>query len=491
MGGRQSKAAEQLRNQLVRAVESGDLTQLRDGLSRIANAQAGLLGNGREVDALRSIDLNAPANGHFTLLQLAVRAGHPETVRQLLEIGVEPNRANEHTLTPLHYACEKQAAMRPGCGQVIGVLLRGKADACLASNDGFTPLDLARDCRSSAAVKVLEDALAVWSGHVDFWETSLIPKWASKYLVVHLDRRPNTGRNAQNATRLQCPNCNSFPTPPPHASQFPCSGCHTPIMVCPSLQIVIHDDSATWKSSSLVVPLPAFKELVSVRRVEEASRESAKGLLLRGSVRRAFQSVQESERKNGLLCKILQPGGKVTRELSFRVSTETELVQLETVLQDPSLASYQASLAGLSSGSTRGSMPIQEFVSSEPTGASVTLQLPFSQGSSISVSAPPIFRGGSLDANVNPAPCPPTSAPPPSMPTPSAPPMPSAPPAENDQVPESSQCAVCMDRPSDSAVVPCGHMCGCHVCLEQVRVSALPHCPICRGPVTAVIRIYR
>eukprot|EP00929_Paragymnodinium_shiwhaense_P090882 TRINITY_DN50975_c0_g1_i1.p1 TRINITY_DN50975_c0_g1~~TRINITY_DN50975_c0_g1_i1.p1 ORF type:complete len:637 (-),score=109.00 TRINITY_DN50975_c0_g1_i1:33-1943(-) len=56
---------------------------------------------------------------------------------------------------------------------------------------------------------------------------------------------------------------------------------------------------------------------------------------------------------------------------------------------------------------------------------------------------------------------------------------------------DSGLCTVCLDVPADAAVVPCGHMCGCYACLEQLRSSRAPYCPMCRGDVTAVMRIYR
>lgn len=51
---------------------------------------------------------------------------------------------------------------------------------------------------------------------------------------------------------------------------------------------------------------------------------------------------------------------------------------------------------------------------------------------------------------------------------------------------DDGMCAVCWEKPSDAAVIPCGHMCGCYGCLQDVR-----ECPMCRGPKTSVIRIYR
>jgi len=54
-----------------------------------------------------------------------------------------------------------------------------------------------------------------------------------------------------------------------------------------------------------------------------------------------------------------------------------------------------------------------------------------------------------------------------------------------------SMCAVCLECPADTAVVPCGHMCGCNTCMQSIRGSPDAECPICRGPMTSTIRIYK
>eukprot|EP00928_Gymnodinium_smaydae_P066090 TRINITY_DN49147_c0_g1_i1.p1 TRINITY_DN49147_c0_g1~~TRINITY_DN49147_c0_g1_i1.p1 ORF type:complete len:614 (+),score=71.48 TRINITY_DN49147_c0_g1_i1:30-1844(+) len=56
---------------------------------------------------------------------------------------------------------------------------------------------------------------------------------------------------------------------------------------------------------------------------------------------------------------------------------------------------------------------------------------------------------------------------------------------------DEGMCTICLERPADSAVIPCGHMCGCLSCLDQLRSSSNAFCPVCREPVMSVIRIYR
>ena len=55
--------------------------------------------------------------------------------------------------------------------------------------------------------------------------------------------------------------------------------------------------------------------------------------------------------------------------------------------------------------------------------------------------------------------------------------------------PEES-CVVCMSKPADHLVLPCGHQCGCESCLNEI-LKRSGGCPICRKPIEGVIRVFR
>lgn len=50
-------------------------------------------------------------------------------------------------------------------------------------------------------------------------------------------------------------------------------------------------------------------------------------------------------------------------------------------------------------------------------------------------------------------------------------------------------CAVCWDQEPDAVIVPCGHLCLCHVCAELVTESGDGLCPVCRMSISQTIRI--
>jgi len=53
--------------------------------------------------------------------------------------------------------------------------------------------------------------------------------------------------------------------------------------------------------------------------------------------------------------------------------------------------------------------------------------------------------------------------------------------------PAVEQCVVCMAKAADMLVVPCGHLCGCRECLEQLHNGP---CPICRQPIASICKVY-
>ena len=51
--------------------------------------------------------------------------------------------------------------------------------------------------------------------------------------------------------------------------------------------------------------------------------------------------------------------------------------------------------------------------------------------------------------------------------------------------PATAECAICLDDDAEYAVVPCGHRCLCFNCSKAVS-----ECPVCRGAMTAVLRVF-
>ena len=69
------------------------------------------------------------------------------------------------------------------------------------------------------------------------------------------------------------------------------------------------------------------------------------------------------------------------------------------------------------------------------------------------------------------------------------------PPAAPAPEPEEALCVVCFDAPKDHAIVPCGHICVCEACAEQLTKARTPMCPVCREPIQrqtmSVMKVFR
>ena len=57
-------------------------------------------------------------------------------------------------------------------------------------------------------------------------------------------------------------------------------------------------------------------------------------------------------------------------------------------------------------------------------------------------------------------------------------------------LPASSTCSVCFDRPADAVLYRCGHQCACLQCAYYMRHERLG-CPLCRAPIEDVVRVYK
>ncbi|MCO5606024.1 hypothetical protein L7F22_060211 [Adiantum nelumboides] len=51
------------------------------------------------------------------------------------------------------------------------------------------------------------------------------------------------------------------------------------------------------------------------------------------------------------------------------------------------------------------------------------------------------------------------------------------------------KCVVCWDNCAEGVCIPCGHLAGCMKCLAEVKLKNWK-CPVCRGPIEQVIKVY-
>ena len=51
-------------------------------------------------------------------------------------------------------------------------------------------------------------------------------------------------------------------------------------------------------------------------------------------------------------------------------------------------------------------------------------------------------------------------------------------------------CTICLDEPANFLVTPCGHQCGCEGCLTRIQRNGGGRCPVCRGSIATIQRVF-
>jgi hypothetical protein len=55
---------------------------------------------------------------------------------------------------------------------------------------------------------------------------------------------------------------------------------------------------------------------------------------------------------------------------------------------------------------------------------------------------------------------------------------------------EEDQCVMCFDAPKDHIIIPCGHVCVCEACANQLTQVRKPTCPICRTAIQLNTKVF-
>ncbi|CAE7289667.1 Mex3d [Symbiodinium sp. CCMP2592] len=65
------------------------------------------------------------------------------------------------------------------------------------------------------------------------------------------------------------------------------------------------------------------------------------------------------------------------------------------------------------------------------------------------------------------------------------------PPEQSEQVKHPSRsCVWCRVEDAHHAMVPCGHLCYCHGCVQKLRGEWKEKCPVCRGYYSQILRVF-
>lgn len=471
-----NQALRQANQDLCQAVQRGDVQSVERLLRQ--NAQQGSQQVLNEVSA---------EHGGSPLL-IAAKNARLDLVTLLLDASADLHGRDATQWTALH--CAARTAAAPHCTGCVQLLLARRADAFAATELGSTPLDLARRSRCKSCVRALEAHAVLWQGWVDHEQKLLmIPTVKSKWLVLVRDRRHNTGpslfargdfhnfiKKAQHMVREhlsttsmnhRCPCCGKSNPIPDFVETFRCEHCKTLLVIPTSLQLALYEAEANGDvepEPSMVLPIPTDGMQLTM--------DGEKGGWLR-------KLLANSDRQHAMTISHTQDHVTLFH-LSLRFSSSNDREELGKLLQSPLLRG-------------RGLAPAEEYSSLLTSPAADAEELPIPSAppadfERFEPSAPSVAQQAqqahwpaaaqAISSTV--------AAAAPAAPAAAAPTAPTAPAGDTDD----GLCVVCLEHPADTAVVPCGHLCGCHRCMTGI-MAAERLCPVCRGEASSTMRIYR
>merc|ERR1712136_487081 len=310
-----------------------------------------------------------------------------------------------------------------------------------------------------------------WQGWVDHCARPvLVPTWKTMWLVVYLDVRRNTNPSVKDMAT--CSRCLSQQATPHFVTSFPCRQCQTEILVLPNLQLALYAPRRDGgrAPSHMVLPdaplpfvvetIPQRADFVRVAELDNPTYTNSVNALLQGNVSRAVQNTAGSARTHGLSIQTLGADKRtVLSEYCIRVASAEDSVRLKDIFVAPltSVAEKVGVTRPLQQATRTGHVSSPSS-SSSPGLAQESSAHKLSHDPTMSPLPEDPHGGGSWQVD------------------------------SGATAPHEEVCVVCLEAPADSAIVPCGHMCGCHSCLVRIQTSGSALCPICRGPVTSTIR---
>jgi ankyrin repeat protein len=149
----------------------------------------------------RGVDPDSPDGLHWTALHWAAAQGREDIVQVLLEHGAAVDPVNMGSYTPLHLACDR------GHTEVVRMLLHAGADLEAKCGLGWTPMTLAAGCGSAEVIRELVSAggqVAQRDGNGDtplHWATAQAQHEAIA-LLLELGADPNA-QGTEGTTALQ------------------------------------------------------------------------------------------------------------------------------------------------------------------------------------------------------------------------------------------------------------------------------------------------
>jgi hypothetical protein len=351
--------------------------------------------------------------------------------KALIELGANVNayRPGRHAGTPLHHAAKR------GLEETVKLLLVKGANALVVNDECQTPLDVARTNGFSHVTRVIESHLCLFSGWLrelygpGFLEL-LAPQLLSRRVWVAV--LPCGSRNLSNPFKLELAIYSSPQDPRPRT--------------------II----ALWKAN---MDEPNFNQHDPTAIITDISTKSR--IKLAAATERDKQQLHS-------FCDACKGIPQVVHPTFPFINHGPPIQQISpSVPEDVELAmAINASLQTL----THERPPVYNADSHTASNPSTSYQ-------ESAPSAPPVWGAVIDDGPIH-------------YPSLDSDPVDSSEPrTEEKESGGGSSCVVCLDAAVEGACIPCGHMAGCMMCLNEIKAKKWG-CPVCRAKIDQVIRLY-
>ncbi|KAK6161246.1 hypothetical protein DH2020_004627 [Rehmannia glutinosa] len=408
-----------------------------EGIKALRRKGAGLeqvnYGNVEGIKALRSEGAGLEWIDSEGKTPLIVACMNPElynVAKALIELGANVNayRPGRHAGTPLHHAAKR------GLEQTVKLLLTHGANALVMNDDCQTPLDVARAKGYSNVVRAIEGHVCLFSGWLrelygpGFLELLAPQLLSRKVWVVIL---PCGSRNLRKPFKLEL-------------AIYAGAQDAQPRTIVPLWKANLEEPNFNQPDPAAIISDVSRSTRIKLAPLNESGKQqlqwfcnACKGIPQMHPLAQPHSTNSSSHEESyisGASTVHTENSSKCEVQEAGPSSSPAQPFQSQTTPENPSLVSIPSA------------PPVSNLATDDGPIHYPTIDL-----SDVDLSSPAVAMvSGSVDEKIEDG--------------------------------TSSSCTICLDAPLEGACVPCGHMAGCMLCLNEIKAKKWG-CPVCRAKI--------
>ncbi|CAM8911683.1 unnamed protein product [Rhodiola kirilowii] len=396
-----------------------------------------------------------------------------DVAKTLIELGANVNayRAGQHNGTPLHHAAKR------GLDRTVKLLLSHGANALLLNDDCQTPLEVARAKGYSNVVRTIENQICLFSGWMREFSgpgflVALAPTLVSKKVWVVIT--PCGSRNLSRPFKLELAMYSSLQDAQPK-------------LVLALWKANMEDPNFHQADPAVVLTHMSTKTRFTLGPAKVGDKQQLEWFC---NACKGIPQAMNPTLLNSVHAPVVSATAPpVPPDYDFSIPMNAHA---HSTGFPSTSTSTPTSLVAPSDPSTYHDAPSKGSSSSvcaahEAGPSTISTEHNRKENDNLVVSAPlapPLPDGSLVTGPVN---YPTIDSSPIDLSTPADEMLPYG--ADEKKQKEESSCVICLDAPVEGACIPCGHMAGCMMCLNEIKMKNWG-CPVCRAKIDQVVRLY-